>query len=137
MPHGMRYCQAMREPQLSPVRAGCSRGEMTTAQTRRESGCGQGLLWHRRSVVEKLVRQVSKLIVVFGKSDEEWVRKRLEYAAQIAINTPCPLQTLAVCFAPPRRKEDGVQFNWKFLRVHHFNLEEARDPQTLAVLLGK
>jgi hypothetical protein len=84
---------------------------------------------------EELVKQVNKLIVVFGKSDEIWVRKRLEDAVQIAINNNSPLKTLAVCFAPPRRKEDGVRFNWRFLQVHHFNLEEARDPRTLSVLL--
>ena len=87
-------------------------------------------------ILEERLKQVSKLILFFGAVAEDWVRARLAEALKIAVEQRCPLKTLAVCFVPPRRKEDGIRFDQGFTQVHHFNLEDMRDPNTLKMLLG-
>jgi hypothetical protein len=87
-------------------------------------------------ILEDRLKKVSKLIVLFGEVAEAWVDGRLREALQIALNTPnCPLRKLAVCFAPPQRKDAGIRFDLGFVQVHHFNLEELLDPPTLAEFL--
>jgi len=88
------------------------------------------------NVLEALLKQASKLIVIFGQVTEDWVRERLGAALNVAATTPdCPLRGLAVCFVPPRRKDDGPRFDLGFAVVHHFDLQEFLDPPTLAEFL--
>jgi hypothetical protein len=86
-------------------------------------------------ILEERLKQVSKLIIVFGTVTEEWVRARLAAAAQIAITERCPLKSCAVYFASPRRKNAGGDFNLGFLPVHTFDSSDFGDPRTLAPLL--
>ncbi|MGH9846152.1 MAG: toll/interleukin-1 receptor domain-containing protein [Blastocatellia bacterium] len=88
-------------------------------------------------ILEERLKQVSRLIVLFGEVTEDWVRARLAEALKIAVDHRCPLKTLAVCFVPPRRKEDGVRFDLSFAKVHHFNFDELKQPQALTILLDE
>ncbi len=87
-------------------------------------------------ILEERLKQVSKLILFFGAVAEDWVRARLAEALKIAVEQRCPLKTLAVCFVPPHYKEDGVSFSTGFTQVHHFNLADIHDPNTMKILLG-
>ena len=87
-------------------------------------------------ILEERLKQVSKLILFFGAVAEDWVRARLAEALKIAVEQRCPLKTLAVCFVPPHYKEEGISFSTGFTQVHHFNLADIHDPNTLKLLLG-
>lgn len=93
-----------------------------------------------RSNVETWVEQlsqVSKLILMFGAAPESWVRARLDEAVKISVNPNCPLETMAVCFAPPNRKEQGIRFGKKFMNILHFNLDDLHNQKTLDELIGQ
>lgn len=87
-------------------------------------------------ILENRLRQVSRMIILFGEVTEDWVRARLGEALNVAARTPgCPLKSFAVCFAPPQKKEKGIRFDLNFMPVQHFNLSELLDPRTLAEFL--
>lgn len=87
-------------------------------------------------ILEDRLRQVSRIIILFGQVTEDWVRARLGEALNVAARTPgCPLKSFAVCFAPPQKKEKGIRFDLSFMPVQHFDLRELLDPRTMAEFL--
>ncbi len=87
-------------------------------------------------LLEDRLRQVSRLIILFGEVTEDWVRARLGEALSVAARTPgCPLKKFAVCFCAPQRKEKGTRFDLNFMPVQHFNLHELLEPRTMAEFL--
>jgi len=88
-------------------------------------------------ILEERLKQVSRLIIVFGDVAEEWVRARLGEAVKIAITEECPLKACGIYFAPPRQKAAGVKFDLGFLPVYQFDSRDFGDPQTLLSLLGE
>lgn len=87
-------------------------------------------------VLEERLKQVSRLIVVFGNVAEEWVRARLSEAVKIALTENYPLKALGVYFAPPRQK-GSVKFSLGLLPIHQFDSQDLNNPQSLAPLLGE
>ena len=86
-------------------------------------------------ILEERLKQVSKLIIVYGSVTEEWVRARLGAAVQIAITENCPLKSCAIYYASPHKKNAGGNFNLGFFPVYTFNNSDLSDPKTLAHLL--
>jgi len=86
-------------------------------------------------VLEERLKQVSRLIIVFGDVAEEWVRARLGEAVKIAIAEDCPLRACGIYFAPPRKKTGDVQFKLGFLPVYQFDSGDLADPRELVSLL--
>jgi hypothetical protein len=86
-------------------------------------------------ILEERLKQVSKLIIVYGSVTEEWVRARLGAAVQIAITENCPLKSCAIYYASPQRKSAGGNFNLGFFPIYKFDNSDLSDPKTLAHLL--
>ena len=86
-------------------------------------------------ILEERLKQVSRLIIVFGNVAEEWVRARLGEAVKIAITEDCPLKACGIYFAPPRRKASDGKFNLGFLPVYQFDSQDIADPRALLPLL--
>jgi hypothetical protein len=87
-----------------------------------------------RILTERL-KQVNRLILVFGNVAEEWVRARLGEAVKIAITEGCQLKSCGIYFAPPRRKVTDDTFNLGFLPIYQFDSHDIANPQTLLPLL--
>jgi hypothetical protein len=83
------------------------------------------------------LKQVSRLIIIFGTVAEEWVRARLGEAVKIAITAGCPLQVCGIYFAPPRRKEKDGKFSLPFLPVYQFDSQDIAHPQAVLPWLAK
>ena len=86
-------------------------------------------------ILEERLKQVSKLIIVYGSVTEEWVRARLGAAVQIAITENCPLKSCAIYYATPQKKSAGGNFKLGFFPVQTFDSSDLSDPKMLANLL--
>jgi hypothetical protein len=87
-------------------------------------------------VLEERLKQVNKLIVIFGDVAEEWVRARLAVAVQIAITARVQLKACGVYFAPPRQRGATGIFNLPFLPVYEFDNRDISNPQNLGPMLS-
>lgn len=88
-------------------------------------------------ILEERLKQVSKLIVIFGDVGEEWVRARLGVALQIAVTEKCPLKACGVYFAPPRKRNVQGLFNLPVLPVYEFDDRDISNPQTMAPMFAQ
>jgi hypothetical protein len=86
-------------------------------------------------ILEERLKQVNKLIIVFGSVTSEWVRARLGAAVEIAITEGCPLKACAVYYAGTRRKSSDGDFRLGLFPVYTFDANDLSNPQTLAPLL--
>jgi hypothetical protein len=86
-------------------------------------------------ILEERLKQVNKLIIIYGSVSEEWVRARLGAAVQIAITERCPLKACAIYYAHPRKKETNSNFNLGFLPVYTFDSSDLSNPKSFAPLL--
>ena len=86
-------------------------------------------------ILEERLKQVTKLIIVFGSVTSEWVRARLGAAVEIAITEGCPLKACAVYYAGARRKAADGDFRLGLFPVYTFDAEDLNNPQALAPLL--
>jgi hypothetical protein len=86
-------------------------------------------------VFVEMLKQTATLIIVFGEVAEEWVRERLAAALQTVITEQCPLKSLGIYLAPPKKKDAGLHFNQGFFRVHMMDNSESFDPNTLEPLM--
>lgn len=86
-------------------------------------------------ILEERLKQVTKLIIIFGTVTEEWVRARLAAAVQIAITERCPLKACGIYFAGTRKKGADGGFNLGFLPVYTFDSSDLSDPRQIAPLL--
>ncbi len=88
------------------------------------------------TVLEQRLKQVNKLIVIFGDVGEEWVRARLGLGLQIAINERLPIKACGVYYAPPRQRGATDLFNLPFLPVFEFDDRDMSNSQTLAPIFN-
>jgi hypothetical protein len=86
-------------------------------------------------ILEERLKQVDKLIIVFGSVTSEWVRARLGAAVEIAITEGCPLKACAVYYAGARRKGSDGDFRLGLFPVYTFDANDLSNPQALAPLL--
>jgi hypothetical protein len=87
-------------------------------------------------ILEERLKQVSKLIIIFGDVAEDWVRARLGIAVQIAVTERCPLKACGVYFAPPRQRGVDGMFALPFLPVYEFDSRDISNPDTLKQMLN-
>lgn len=87
-------------------------------------------------VLEERLKQVNKLIVIFGDVAEDWVRERLAVAVQIAITARVQLKACGVYFAPPRECGPISLFDLPFLPVYEFDSRDISNPQNLGPMLS-
>jgi hypothetical protein len=80
-------------------------------------------------ILTERLKQVSRLIIIFGAVAEEWVRARLGEAVKIAITEGCPLKACGIYFAPPRHKDKDGKFSLPFLPVYQFDSHDLAHPQ--------
>ena len=86
-------------------------------------------------ILEERLKQVTKLIIIFGTVTEEWVRARLAAAVQIAITERCPLKACGIYFAGGRKRDAEGGFNLGFLPIYTFDNTDLDNPGRLAPLL--
>ena len=86
-------------------------------------------------ILEERLKQVTRLIIVFGEVTADWVRERLNAAVQIAITERCPLKAFGIYYAGGRRKGADANFNFGFLPVYTFDNSDLQSPQTIAPFL--
>ena len=88
-------------------------------------------------VLEERLKQVNKLIVIFGDVAEQWVRARLAVAVQIAITARVQLKACGVYYAPPRQRGPSNIFDLPFLPVYEFDNRDISNPQNLGPMLNR
>jgi len=86
-------------------------------------------------ILEERLKQVTKLIIVFGSVTSEWVRARLGAAVEIAITEGCPLKACGVFYAGARRKGTDSDFRLGLFPVYTFDTADLGNPQALKSLL--
>jgi TIR domain len=86
-------------------------------------------------ILEERLKQVTKLIIVFGSVTSEWVRARLGAAVEIAITEGCPLKACGVFYAGARRKSVDSDFRLGLFPVYTFDTADLSNPQALKPLL--
>lgn len=87
-------------------------------------------------VLEERLKQVNKLIVIYGDVAEQWVRARLAVAVQIAITARVQLKACGVYYAPPRQRGPSNIFDLPFLPVYEFDSNDISHPQNLGPMLS-
>jgi len=87
-------------------------------------------------VLEERLKQVNKLIVIFGDVGEQWVRARLAVAVHIAITARVQLKACGVYYAPPRQRGPSSMFDLPFLPVYEFDSSDISNPKNLCPMLN-
>jgi hypothetical protein len=87
-------------------------------------------------VLEERLKQVNRLIVVYGDVAEQWVRARLAVAVQIAITARVQLKACGVYYAPPRQRGPSNIFDLPFLPVYEFDSNDINNLQNLGPMLS-
>ena len=86
-------------------------------------------------ILEERLKQVTKLIIVFGSVTSDWVRARLGAAVEIAITEGCPLKACAIFYAGARRKNTDGDFRLGLFPVYTFEASDLNNPLALKPLL--
>lgn len=73
---------------------------------------------HNIKEFEKRLNQVNSLVIIYGRVSKEWVLERLNTAIQMIIAYNCPITSLCIYLAPPRKNLDDIQLNQKFVKIH-------------------
>jgi len=87
------------------------------------------------NLLERRLREVNRLVIVFGAAGEKWVRARLANAIQIAITQKFSLAACGIYFAPPHTTKDG-RFRGELLPIHEFDASDLAREDGLAPLLA-
>jgi hypothetical protein len=87
-------------------------------------------------VLEERLKQVNKLIVIYGDVAEDWVQERLRVAMHLAIDTRVDLKAFGVYFAPPRQRGPEGIFKLPWTTVHEFDNRDISNPQNLGPMLN-
>jgi len=86
-------------------------------------------------ILEERLKQVTKLIIVFGSVTSDWVRARLGAAVEIAITEGCPLKACGIYYAGARHKNTDGDFRLGLFPVYTFDAADLSNPRALAPLL--
>lgn len=86
-------------------------------------------------ILEERLKQVTKLIIVFGSVTPDWVRARLGAAVEIAITEGCPLKACGIYYAGARRKNADSDFRLGLFPIYTFEAGDLNNPQALKPLL--
>src|SRR5262245_58916317 len=87
-------------------------------------------------ILEARLKQLRRMIIVFGNVQESWVFNRLGMASEIANREKAALK-LGIYYAPQRQKGNGGQFKIGSLTVYELDQSDLRSPQALQPLLGE
>jgi hypothetical protein len=87
------------------------------------------------AILEARLRQVGRMIIIFGQVAESWVFGRLSHASEIA-NKENILLNLGIYYTAQRRKGNGGLFRLGSLQVYEFDDADLRNPQALMPLLA-
>jgi hypothetical protein len=64
------------------------------------------------------IRQVRKLIFLYGNVSKEWVLERMSAALQLIITNDYPIEDFFVFMAPPHKQVSDISINQRFLKVN-------------------
>ncbi len=87
-------------------------------------------------ILESRLKQLRRMIIVFGNVQESWVFGRLGMASEIANRERTALK-IGIYYPPPRPKGNGGQFRIGSLTVYELDDADLRDPQALRPLLSE
>lgn len=87
-------------------------------------------------ILEARLKQLRRMIIVFGNVQESWVFSRLSMASEIANREKAALK-LGIYFAPPHPKGSDGQFTIGSLTVYKLDDADLRNPQALQPLLSE
>jgi hypothetical protein len=92
------------------------------------------------STLERRLKSVTSLIVVFGEVAEPWVKERLNNALKLMMDDSYPITTCGIYLAPPEKTIDKIPIKHNLLKVFDL-LDNSKSnrftPQTLMPLLNK
>jgi len=87
------------------------------------------------AILEARLRQVGRMIIIFGQVAESWVFGRLAHASEIANKENMAL-TLGIYYTAQRRKGNGGLLKLGALQVYEFDDTDLHNPQALRPLLS-
>jgi len=87
--------------------------------------------------LEERLKQVNKLIVIYGDVAEDWVQERLRVAMHLAIHARVDLKAFGVYFAPPRQRGAQGIFKLPWTTVHEFDNRDISNPQNLGPMWNR
>jgi hypothetical protein len=85
---------------------------------------------------EQRLKQVSKLIIIYGDVAKEWVLERINVVLQLVVIKNYPIDLLGIYLAPPHKNPADIMLNQRFNNVHLINNSDKDDfdPETLTPL---
>jgi TIR domain len=87
------------------------------------------------AILEARLRQVGRMIIIFGQVAESWVFGRLAHASEIANKENIPLH-FGIYYTAQRRKGNDGLLRLGSLQVYEFDDTDLRNPQALRPLLA-
>ncbi|MEP7231561.1 MAG: toll/interleukin-1 receptor domain-containing protein [Ginsengibacter sp.] len=67
------------------------------------------------------LRQVNKLIFLYGSVSKEWVLERMSAALQLIITNNYPIDDFFIYMAPPHKESGDISLNQRFLKINVIN----------------
>ena len=68
--------------------------------------------------LEARIRQVRKLIFIYGNVSKEWVLERMNAAIRLILNNNYPIDDFFIYMAPPRKDANEITSIQKFLKIN-------------------
>jgi hypothetical protein len=73
------------------------------------------------------LRQVKKLIFMYGSVSKEWVLERMSAALQLIITNNYPIEDFFIYMAPPFKEASHININQRFLKVNVIDSSKNKD----------
>jgi hypothetical protein len=73
------------------------------------------------NLLSERIKQVSKLVFLYGNVSREWVLERMSAALQLIVTNNYPIDDFYLYMAPPNKSNDDIKLNQRFLKVNVLN----------------
>lgn len=87
------------------------------------------------SLFAERLKQTRGLIVLYGRSSEEWVRARLDEGRKLMVTAPGGLRFCGVLMAPPNEGKNQAAFDHPLFKTHVLDIRQGLNPDTLSPVL--
>lgn len=74
------------------------------------------------------IRQVKKLIFLYGNVSKDWVIERMSAALQLIITNNYPIEDFFIYMAPPHKEVSDISIAQRFLKVNVFDSSKTETP---------
>ncbi|MEJ2004478.1 MAG: toll/interleukin-1 receptor domain-containing protein [Cyclobacteriaceae bacterium] len=75
------------------------------------------------------IKQVRKLVFLYGNVSKEWVMERVSAALQLIVANNYPIDDFFIYMAPPHKEDEEISINQRFLKINIVDSSDQKIPE--------